>query len=79
MNNFNLAFEEFMAWHIDTGTFYISGRDIIAMIIGFLFCLILWALFDGKEIHGTIHRNENKDIPGDRHGSIQKDDKGSRI
>lgn len=70
MNNFNLAFEEFMAWHIDTGTFYISGRDIIGMIIGFLICLILWAIFDGKEIKfGKLARealNENKGFTGNQ-------------
>lgn len=75
MNNFNLAFEEFLAWHIDTGTFYISGRDIIAMIIGFLVCLLLWAIFDGKEIHGTKDGNANKNISGDGCGSLHKDDK----
>lgn len=60
---FNLAFEEFICWYIDTGIFYLSGRDIVFMIVGFLICLMLWTMFDGKEIHlGTKRRNEDKDI-----------------
>lgn len=61
MNNFNLAFEEFLAWHIDTGTFYLSGRDIVCMITGFLICLILWAIFDGKEIHIGKRKGDSND------------------
>ena len=34
--------EEFMLWSLDT--IRLSGRDIIAMIIGFGVCLIIWAL-----------------------------------
>lgn len=76
MNNFNLAFEEFMAWHIDTGTFYISGRDIIGMIIGFLICLMLWAVFDGKEIKFGKSRSKcsnSKDggVPQDTDSKVQ--------
>lgn len=48
---FNQTWEEFICWSIDTGTIYISGRDIMCMITGFLICLVLWAVFDGKEIH----------------------------
>lgn len=60
---FNLVWEEFLTWSFDTGTFYINGRDIICMIVGFLICLILWAIFDGKEIHiGHRTGNENKDL-----------------
>lgn len=59
MNDFNLAFEEFLTWNQDTGIFYISGRDIICMIIGFLVCLILWAIFDGKEIHIGKHNGKS--------------------
>ena len=59
---FNLTFEEFLTWHIESPIFYLSGRDIICMIIGFIVCLILWVLFDGKEIH-VRKRNEDKNIP----------------
>lgn len=61
---FNLAFEEFLAWHIDNGIFYLSGRDIICMVIGFIVCLILWIMFDGREIY-VRRRNEDKDISRD--------------
>ena len=38
----NQTMEEFMLWSLDT--IRLSGRDIIAMIIGFGTCLIIWAL-----------------------------------
>lgn len=47
----NHYFETLMAWHIDNGVFYLSGRDIACAIVGFIVCLILWAIFDGKEVH----------------------------
>ena len=50
-NAINRYFESLMAWYIDTGIFYLSGRDIACAIIGFLVCLIIWAALDGKEIH----------------------------
>ena len=43
-------FESLACWYIDTGIFYLSGRDIGFTIVGFLSCLVLWAMFDGKEI-----------------------------
>lgn len=47
----NYYFESLICWNIDTGIFYLSGRDIGCAVVGFLVCLILWAIFDGKEIH----------------------------
>ncbi len=48
-------FESLACWYIDTGIFYLSGRDVGFAIIGFLLCLILWGLLDGKEIGGANH------------------------
>ena len=48
-------FESLACWYIDTGIFYLSGRDVGFTIIGFLLCLILWGLLDGKEIGGANH------------------------
>jgi len=42
--------ERQLQWCIDLGVFYINGRDVCWFIIGFLCCLVLWAMFDGKEI-----------------------------
>lgn len=42
----NHLFESQMQWSYDNGIFYISGRDIIAGIIGFLVCLVLWMIFN---------------------------------
>ena len=63
---FNQTWEEFLTWSIDTGTIYISGRDILCMIVGFLICLVIWGCLDGKEIH-VIRRRKDKDISGDKH------------
>lgn len=55
-------FESLFAWEISSGIFYLSGRDIGCVIIGFLLCLILWAICDGKEIkikHGNWHNRNN--------------------
>ena len=54
---FNQTWEEFLVWNIDTGIFYLSGRDIACVIVGFGICLILWAMFDGKEIN--VRRDDN--------------------
>lgn len=56
-------FEEFTEWRIPSEIIDISGRDILAAIIGFLFCLMLWGIFDGKEIH--VFRHDNKNVPRD--------------
>lgn len=56
----NHYFESIICWCIDLGTFYLSGRDIVCMIIGFVACLVLWAVFDGKELN--VRGHEDKDI-----------------
>lgn len=64
-NAINRYFEGLMAWCIDTGIFYISGRDIACMILGFLICLVIWGMCDGKEIHIEklfVRRGRNKDL-----------------
>lgn len=63
-NLFNETFEEFICTFWDTGVFCVSGRDLVCMIVGFLTCLLLWALFDGKEIDvgKFIRRRKDKDI-----------------
>ena len=43
-------FESLACWSMDTGIFSLSGRDLGFFIMGFLVCLILWGLLDGKEI-----------------------------
>ena len=43
-------FESLACWKIETGIFYLSGRDIGFFVMGFLVCLIVWGLLDGKEI-----------------------------
>lgn len=45
-NNLNIFFETFMDWTLKSEVFDISGRDIIGMVIGFMSCLILWALVE---------------------------------
>ena len=50
--------ESLSCWHIDTGIFYLSGRDIGFAIIGFLICLIIWMAFAGRRKNDT-RRNEN--------------------
>ena len=66
---FNSVFEEFMNWHVNSGIIDISGRDICCMIVGFCICLMLWGIFDGKEIH-VIRRRKDKDISGDERKGI---------
>ena len=63
-NLFNETFEEFICTYWDTGTFCVSGRDLVCIIVGFLSCLALWAVFDGKEIDvgKFIRRRKDKDI-----------------
>lgn len=46
----NHFFESQLQWVYDNGVVCFTGRDVVAFIMGFLMCLILWALFDGKEI-----------------------------
>ena len=70
-SDFNLVFEEFMIKNYGNAVVTVTGRDIVCMIVGFLICLILWAIFDGKEIH-VIRRRNNKDIPRDGCNSIQE-------
>lgn len=53
MEEIGFYFESLFSWSIDTGIFHISGRDVGFAIIGFLICLVLWGLFDGKEITWT--------------------------
>jgi len=53
-------FESLCCWYIDTGIFYLSGRDIEWMIVGFLICLVLWGIFDGKEIGGGNNNNNRR-------------------
>lgn len=43
-------FETLTNWEIESGIFNFSGRDLGWFVIGFLVCLILWGLLDGKEI-----------------------------
>ena len=57
MNEFNSIgqqigayFESLFSWEINKGIFYINGRDVGWLIVGFIICLILWGIFDGKEI-----------------------------
>lgn len=59
------TWEEFMAWHLDCAWFDLTGRDIIAAIIGFMLCLVICAYCDGKEIHigKIIRRRKDKNIP----------------
>ena len=45
-DNLNIFFETFMAWTLKSEVFDLSGRDIIGIIIGFLSCLVLWALIE---------------------------------
>lgn len=42
-------------WYYSNGIFYISGRDILMCITGFLMGSILWMI-----IGGLINGNENK-------------------
>lgn len=59
-DSINHYFESIVCWYIDTGIFYLSGRDIVCVIIGFLICLVLWAILDGKELN--VRGNEDKNI-----------------
>lgn len=43
-------FESLFAWEIRTSLFYFSGRDFGWLLIGFLICLILWGMLDGRRI-----------------------------
>ena len=45
--------ESLICWSYDNGIFYISGRDIACMIVGFLVCLILVMI-------GVSYANRNK-------------------
>ena len=60
-DSINHYFESIVCWSIDTGIFYLSGRDIVCVIIGFLICLVLWAILDGKELN--VRGHEDKNIP----------------
>lgn len=55
--------ESLFAWEIESGIFYLSGRDMGFAIIGFMICLVMWAVFDGKEIkigfNNCLNRNDN--------------------
>ncbi|MBO7731210.1 MAG: hypothetical protein J6S67_01605 [Methanobrevibacter sp.] len=35
-------FEKFCAWSFDNGIFYVSGRDIMCMIVGLLIAVIIY-------------------------------------
>lgn len=48
----NQYFENIMAWTFPSEYIRLSGRDIIAFTIGFLFCLIIWAI---GESYGSKH------------------------
>ena len=53
-NDFGGLVEQHMemitSWEIKSGMFDFSGRDLGFFIMGFLVCLILWGMFDGKKI-----------------------------
>ena len=78
---FNETFEEFICTFWDTGLICVSGRDVVCLIVGFLTCSILWAIFDGKEINiGNIIRGRSdKDIPGDGCSGVQDVDNKPRV
>lgn len=38
-------FNKLFGWVIDTGLFYLTGRDVGFLLIGFLICLVLWGAF----------------------------------
>ena len=57
-NNITHFFESLICWNIDTGIFYLSGRDIAWMIVGFLSCLVLWMALEGVK-NNVRRRNEN--------------------
>ena len=47
----NHFFESQMAYVVyDNGYTTILGRDVVAFIIGFLVCIILWGAFDGRKV-----------------------------
>ena len=52
----NHIFESQMAWYFDNGVIYFSGRDIVAFIIGFLVC---WMIFAIGECYGTKRRGQD--------------------
>ena len=43
-------FESLFTWEIRTNLFNFSGRDFGWLLIGFLICLILWGMLDGRRI-----------------------------
>lgn len=49
INNF---FESQMAWELPSDFIRLSGRDVVAFIIGFGVCLIIWAI---GESYGSKH------------------------
>ncbi len=49
-------FENIMAWTLPSDYIRLSGRDIIAFTIGFLVCLVIWAI---GESYGNKHRRQN--------------------
>ena len=52
----NHFFESQMQWSFDNGLIYINGRDVVAFIIGFLVC---WLMFAIGELYGTKNRRQN--------------------
>lgn len=48
----NQYFEDIMAWTLPSEYIRLSGRDIIAFTIGFLVCLVIWAI---GESYGNKH------------------------
>lgn len=53
----NHFFESQMQWSFDNGVIYINGRDIVAFIIGFLVCWLMFAI--GELLYGTKNRRQN--------------------
>lgn len=53
--NLNVIFNNFMAWEYSNGIFYITGRDIICLITGAAFMLVIWLTI------AAVNANRNKE------------------